>query len=1035
MFARDRTLAEVAAEWLKNFEEHESGALADLVNFGLKCAGCDSKVTDHDVEDPDGVTNKLVDFQDEYQASNPTDYPLIAKGKGTAAFKSSVAGFYNVLVKSMAAKGVLTGNITLIENIEIWFSTMSSAANRSFRHTATVICVAIITALCDVARENSEEAAKSTRHAEVERKKARVNRGVVNALNEKVKDFTQTQEFLESTIKDWFDTVFIHRYRDVDPRIRLDCVEGLGDWIVACPDIFFDGSHLRYLGWVLSDSVPATRHEVVRQLVRLYKDKDKLGGLKSFTERFRARIVEIGTQDMDSGVRAAGVELLDILRENGLLEPDDIDAVGRLVFDSEVRVRKAVVGFFSESINDTYNSKVEELGGLETLEEVLPAEDEGNYESPRLEWLKFKALAEMLQSYDSDADLPLRIERGRHSGYLLNAGADSHFYVAAETLYDHVPEVQQWEMLAGFLLFDHSSGGSNGVADDPLSQLKHECSLTEVEEIILLKILEASLKRTLSEYAERSVNKKAKLTKRQKEELHDQQEDAARHLLALIPKLLKKFGETPSTASAVLRLEKVLNQPSLQGLRQDSSTYAAMLDDINKQFLSHSSDDVLAPASKAILHAKSNGDIYDVTEEKVQGLWEDLVNTLEENVGGTSMSVRGIADIENLAITSNALLRIGRLGAVSDCSQALEDEGVKTTLEDAGIEYTGAIEYIIALVQRAIPAENVTLNGEEAALEDEVAARAAEAALVYFMWKIKQITIAVTSDSGILLDSDLEVIAERRDRYEETLVDILRARKATDKISLSVAGNLLDLYNAMYTLRTCKARPGQNDIYVVLAMQIDPAKEMDIIRVFAAAEKSYAKLSGKMLEKDSPEDAIDGDPMDEDPESDDEDEEEDEPTQTQASQQRRDDKVRNALLAENDLCTLTGTIITSVLGGVMQQGHQKRLERNKARLGANFRDLCAYFDITKMEKDAKTKARAKAKGKPATNGTKATKTKPSTKSKEVVLEDEEDEIEDADGEDQEALRRREMFEDEEELDTEEVANGAAEPEAESVLGD
>lgn len=34
----------------------------------LKCAGCDAKVTDHDIEDVDGCTNKLSDLQDEYQA-------------------------------------------------------------------------------------------------------------------------------------------------------------------------------------------------------------------------------------------------------------------------------------------------------------------------------------------------------------------------------------------------------------------------------------------------------------------------------------------------------------------------------------------------------------------------------------------------------------------------------------------------------------------------------------------------------------------------------------------------------------------------------------------------------------------------------------------------------------------------------------------------------------------------------------------------------------------------------------------------------
>lgn len=68
VFARGHTLDDVAADWVSQFKKHESSAVADLVNFVLKCAGCDSKVDMHDIEDPDGCTNKLTDLQDEYQA-------------------------------------------------------------------------------------------------------------------------------------------------------------------------------------------------------------------------------------------------------------------------------------------------------------------------------------------------------------------------------------------------------------------------------------------------------------------------------------------------------------------------------------------------------------------------------------------------------------------------------------------------------------------------------------------------------------------------------------------------------------------------------------------------------------------------------------------------------------------------------------------------------------------------------------------------------------------------------------------------------
>lgn len=53
---------------MNSFEEHESRAVADLINFVLKSAGCELKVTEYDIEDPDNASNKLEDLQGEFQA-------------------------------------------------------------------------------------------------------------------------------------------------------------------------------------------------------------------------------------------------------------------------------------------------------------------------------------------------------------------------------------------------------------------------------------------------------------------------------------------------------------------------------------------------------------------------------------------------------------------------------------------------------------------------------------------------------------------------------------------------------------------------------------------------------------------------------------------------------------------------------------------------------------------------------------------------------------------------------------------------------
>ena len=68
VFARGHTLDDVVTEWIRQFHEHESRAVADLVNFVLKCTGCSLQISEHDIEDPDSATNKIADLQEEFQA-------------------------------------------------------------------------------------------------------------------------------------------------------------------------------------------------------------------------------------------------------------------------------------------------------------------------------------------------------------------------------------------------------------------------------------------------------------------------------------------------------------------------------------------------------------------------------------------------------------------------------------------------------------------------------------------------------------------------------------------------------------------------------------------------------------------------------------------------------------------------------------------------------------------------------------------------------------------------------------------------------
>lgn len=49
--------------------------------------------------------------------------------------------------------------------------------------------------------------------------------------------------------------LFVHRYRDIDPDIRMSCIQSLGVWILSYPSLFLQDLYLKYLGWTLNDKV------------------------------------------------------------------------------------------------------------------------------------------------------------------------------------------------------------------------------------------------------------------------------------------------------------------------------------------------------------------------------------------------------------------------------------------------------------------------------------------------------------------------------------------------------------------------------------------------------------------------------------------------------------------------------------------------------------------------------------------------------------------------------------------------------------
>jgi cohesin complex subunit SA-1/2 len=927
---------------------------------------------------------------------------LISKSKSTRSFRELLTSFFKALIVLMHETEAIYKDDAFMDNVHRWVASMSSSTLRPFRHTATTIALSIETGLVEVARTLDKRITSIELQISAS-KKAKSKQKLVE-IQRTLDEANHNRELCSNHIKDIFETVFVHRYRDIDARIRTECIEALGFWIWHLPTDFMKPDYLRYLGWMLSDVVHTTRLEVLRQLTRLFKrDAHELG---HFIDRFRPRLIEMATKDSEVAVRVAAISVIDTLRATGMLEPDEIDSIGKLIFDSELRIRKSVVGFFVACVQDLIDTKVEEMGGSDVVEEAFSGTEEDDTESPRREWLNIKCLAETLAAYDAQIedreqdDAPRGVDIT--ADVLQGPTTDTRISLASQVLYERVVEVKKWEILAGYLLYDHSTSS----VSRSKSKSKSRANTTEAiaknavvpegpEESILLEVLSSAVKLSMAQSPD--VDKTRR--KGARAEALEAQEETALQLATTIPRLLNKFGADAGTATVVLRLEHFLDLDVFLQLRQDSSTYEKLLDEISTQFNRHDDKGVLSEAASALLHARQYDELEELTDSKLSVLWENVINSLRNFDKTCELSVRGNLAQPHLMDLSTILVKIGKLASISDCVDFLEAEG--RSADSA----SSVIEILCNTIQRG---KYEQLDDDLDDLEDEVASYAIKCCQFYFMWKARTLVTAMESGTEIP-GSELDNLAILRRKFYKSLVETLSSRGAIDDIRLFATGSLCDLhvlFASQFGPGPLSHGPQVGGKYARvsrLVEEIEPGLIPELIAIFDGTEKVFAKKTKKTLN----EPAEDEDPIDDDS-SDDEDEDEG---------LTKQEKHTAELKAEKALCELAAKYVLAITAKVLDQSGKsagklrRRLLRNQNKLGPNYREIVAYLD----EQNLAAIARGGKKGNKPGAGPDKGHVRELPLSEEIVVADDDDPFADIEPEEgsREDLRRRELLEDDE----------------------
>lgn len=438
-------------------------------------------------------------------------------------------------------------------------------------------------------------------------------------------------------------SMFVHRVRDTDPAIRIDCLRELGVWIKKYPTKYTATSRLNDLVRGTNDPDGGARLETVRALAGLYSNDTAASNVGSFTLRIAPRLIQMATVDVETSVRSTAIQVIALIDKTGALEDDadlteERNKVARLIFDEEPRIRKAAANFVSnlwhertEALASEFNSR--RAGKKQRAAKVSKAEMQ-----KRFSW---KALATLLVNTSHSLDEPSDAPSSSAAPMVVTPGASidalTRPAAAAEAFWPHIKDEK--DNLVEYLLLDHSTSD-----EDPWL-------LTDEEEDYLLGVLITCIKR---------------------ESEQDEDEERTKELMKVLPRLFTKHQAEPGRIAGILSIPEHMDLSLYLDMRA-TSAYEALWDDVTKQFLHHTEVAVLTAAIQAINTLCANTSMDSVNAAKVAELEESLFTSLRDAVDGEDVGGMSISE-DQLGAIEATFLRLSLLARSRDITSAMGDE-------------------------------------------------------------------------------------------------------------------------------------------------------------------------------------------------------------------------------------------------------------------------------------------------------------------------------------------------------------------------
>ncbi|XP_073008392.1 sister-chromatid cohesion protein 3 isoform X1 [Typha latifolia] len=570
-----KVIDHVVKRWVERYEGDPKSAMVDLLMMLFEACGAKYQldVESLDETDVDDVVVALVQLA---RNGEVEDY-YSSKQKDLKSFKENLASFWDTLVLE-CQNGPLFDNV-LFEKCVDYVIALSCTPPRVYRQVASLVGLQLVTSFIAVAKTLSAQRETTQRQLNAEKKK-RSDGPRVESLNKRLSLTHEKITAMEEMMRKIFTGLFMHRYRDVDPEIRMSCIKSLGIWVASYPSLFLQDLYLKYLGWTLNDKSSAVRKASVLALQNLYEADENVPSLGLFTERFCNRMIELA-DDIDISVAVSAIGLLKQLLRHQLLTDDELGPLYDLLIDEPPMIRRAIGELVYDHLiaQNVKNSQSGSTGGENESSEV-----------------HLGRLLQILREFPDDPIL---------GAYVI------------DDIWDDMKAMKDWKCIISMLL-----------DENPLIEL------TDVDATNLVRLLHASAKKAVGDrIVPATDNRKQYYTKAQKEALENSKREITTALVKSFPQLLRKYIADKVKISPLIEIVLLLKL-EIYSLKRQEQNFKVSLELIADAFFKHGEKDALRSCIKAITFCSTEGqaDLQDFAQSKLTDLENELIVKLKSAI-------------------------------------------------------------------------------------------------------------------------------------------------------------------------------------------------------------------------------------------------------------------------------------------------------------------------------------------------------------------------------------------------------------------